>query len=84
VLFPGARSDQGEEELRDLVAGPQGQMLVPVSDDSVADDHESIGEVPLGLQGNTIAVVGAPPPSSMTSVPTGPGTRARDGSRLAA
>jgi hypothetical protein len=84
VRFPEPRSDQGED-LQDLVAGPQGQMPVPQSEDPVADDHcESINEVPLGPQGSCIAVVGAPPPSSMTSVPIRPGTRARDGPPLAA
>jgi len=84
VLFPGPRSDQGED-LQDLVPGPQGQMPVPQSDDPVADEHhESINEAPLGPQGNPIAVAGAPATSSVTSVPTGPGTRARDGPRLAA
>jgi hypothetical protein len=58
VLFPEPRSDQGED-LQDLVAGPQGHMPVPVSDDPVADDHhESINEASLGPQGNPIAVFG--------------------------
>jgi len=84
VLLPEPRSDQGED-LQDLVAGPRGHMPVPVSDDPVADDHhESINEAPLGPQGNPIAVFGAPPPSSVTSVPDDSGTRARDGPRMAA
>ncbi len=84
VLLPEPRSDPGED-LRDLVAGPQRYMPVPVSDDPVDDDHhESINEAPLGPQGNPIAVLGAPPPSSVTSVPADSGTRARDGPRMAA
>jgi len=82
VLFPEPRSDQGGD-LQDLVAGAQGQ--VPEKEDPTSrDHHEPIGEVLLGPQGNRIAVVGAPPPSSMTWVPVGPRTRARDGPWMAA
>jgi hypothetical protein len=84
VLFSEPRSDQGGD-LQDLVAGPQGQMSFPVREDPIGrDHHEPIGEVLLSPQGNRIAVVGAPPPSSMTSVAAGPRARARDGPRMAA
>lgn len=84
VLFPEPRSDQGED-LQDLVAGAQGQMSVRREriQPAAGTMNRSV-KILLGPRGNRIAVVGASPPSSLTSVPAGPRTRARDGARMAA
>jgi len=75
-----------EEDLQDLEPDRQRQMPAPVKEDPTADTriHRSAGPpVPRGHPLARPALVG-PPPASVTLVPAGTGTRARDGPRMAA
>ena len=88
LLSPGAPSEEGEG-LEELVAVPQRERPVPLSDgpataDSDADADEPIPDALSGPKGQLIPTVGALPHASATRVPPRAGTRARDGPAMAA
>ncbi|HEY3208775.1 MAG TPA: hypothetical protein VGL18_03150 [Actinomycetota bacterium] len=75
-----------EEDIQDFEPDRQRHTPAPVKEDPTADTriHRSAGPpVPKGNPLARPALVG-PPPASVTLVPAGSGTRARDGPRMAA